>query len=295
MKKLWAKVTKKALLPTLLHVAVWVVVSNSVFGLLSVCTSRLFWFNFDSVLASPLEVGGRLSECGCEAVLLEIFNATLFKSAATVVVGPLLKVVKNLRWLALESGLLPLIMWTVVASGGNLELEGFVARVPPARMSPGRVAPRRVAPGRVPPARVVPCRVPPGRVVAVEGWDDRPILASHSIRILKKIYFWFFGWAKLTVGSLHICFFTHICYLCFSLDDSDTAVKKLKHHLTFTLIASKLCILGAPCTSFWPTFRTNLRTVLLSNSPTILFAYFLVHILCRRTHQCQKRQIWIPL
>ena len=72
--------------------------------------SRLFLFNFDSVLAFPLEVGGWLSECGCEAVLLEIFNATLFKSAATVVVGPVLKVVKKLRLLALESGFPPLIM-----------------------------------------------------------------------------------------------------------------------------------------------------------------------------------------
>ena len=52
----------------------------------------------------------------------------------------------------------------MVASGGNLELEGFVARVPP-----GRVAPRRVAPGRVPPARVAPGRVPLARVVAVKG------------------------------------------------------------------------------------------------------------------------------
>ena len=194
MKNLWAKVTKKALLPTLLHVAVWVVVSNSVFGLFSVCFC-FGLFLFDSMLASPLEVGGRLSKCGCEAVLLEIFNATLFKSAATVVVGPLLKVVKKLRWLAFESGFLPLIMWTVVASGGNLELEGFVARV---------------APGRVAPCRVAPRRVPPARVVAVEGWDDRPILASHSIRILKNIHFWVFNWAKSTSGSLHLCFYSHL-------------------------------------------------------------------------------------
>ena len=85
-------------------------------------------------------------------MLDEIFNATPLKSAATAVVVLLLKVV-SVSPPSLLSRCLSLSL-RVVASGGYLELlGGFVARLV---------------------------------LVLVEGWEERPILATHSIRILEK-------------------------------------------------------------------------------------------------------------
>ena len=69
--------------------------------------------------------------------------------------------------------------------------------------------------------------------------------------------------------------FTHICYQCFNLDDSYGTVKKGKHRLTFTLIASKLCILGAPASD--PLFA---QTCARCCSPTKTLLSFFLHISC---------------